>query len=67
MLIQDGINGRLIPVKEEHALTTAMESLLMDSDGAARMGREAQKVREQHAPDKVYAQWEQYIMECAKC
>ena len=64
-LIQNGENGLLIPVGEEAALVNAMERILTDDSFGAKLGRNAEKVKEQYAPDKIYQMWEDYITEVA--
>lgn len=66
-IIKNGVNGLLIPVRDEDALVNAMDRILSDSEYGDLLGREAQKVKEEFAPEKVYAEWERYIMECMGC
>lgn len=60
-LIQDGINGLLVPVKDEEAMAQAMERVLGDDEFRNNLGRNAMKIRERLHPDKVNEQWEQYL------
>lgn len=65
MLIQNGVNGILIPVGDEKALAEEMRKLLDDPAYADQLGREASKVRQQYAPEKIYRMWEEYITRVA--
>jgi teichuronic acid biosynthesis glycosyltransferase TuaC len=40
-VVEDGVTGRLVPPKDAHALSLALESVLFDGDEAARIGRAA--------------------------
>jgi GalNAc-alpha-(1->4)-GalNAc-alpha-(1->3)-diNAcBac-PP-undecaprenol alpha-1,4-N-acetyl-D-galactosaminyltransferase len=57
-LIEDGVNGRLVPVEDVEALQHAMEELMSQPELRARLGREASKVRERFRQDRIMAQWE---------
>ena len=43
MLITDGVSGRLFPVDDIDALTTEMEAVLNDPDGARLLGERARQ------------------------
>ena len=45
-LIEDGVNGILIPVDDEQALTEALDKLLSDEEYRNRLGEEAKKLIE---------------------
>lgn len=60
-LIQDGINGRLVPVDDVDSLAQAMKELMAQPDMRARLGREAVKVRDRYRQDLVMAQWEEAL------
>jgi glycosyltransferase involved in cell wall biosynthesis len=60
-LIQNGVNGRLVPVEDVGALTTALRQLLADPDMRARLGEEAGKVRERFRAERIMAQWDQCL------
>lgn len=57
-LIEDSVNGRLVPVEDVEALQHAMEELMSQPELRARLGREASKVRERFRQDRIMAQWE---------
>lgn len=61
-LIEDGVNGRLVPVEDVGALTVALRQLLSDPDLRTRLGREAEKVRERFHAGRIMAQWSQCLL-----
>ena len=61
MVIEDGVNGLLIPMGDEAALAEAMRRLLRDPEAAERMGRAARETAESFRPDRVFADWRQYV------
>jgi glycosyltransferase involved in cell wall biosynthesis len=56
-LIEDGVNGRLVPVDDVGALARVMTELMTARELRERLGREASKVRERYAPDVIMDQW----------
>lgn len=60
-LMTDGVNGLIIPAGNQKALEIAMEKLLGDSAYADRLGREAAKIQERLAPERVNALWKAYF------
>lgn len=61
MLIQDGINGLLVPVDDRQAMTDAILKILGDPELEEALGREAHKLIEKVHPDKVNKEWENYL------
>ena len=61
MVIEDGVNGLLIPMGDEAALAEAIRRLLRDPEAAERMGRAARETAESFRPDRVFADWRQYV------
>ncbi len=57
-LIEDGVNGRLVPVGNVEALSQAMSELMSQPEVRIRLGREAMKVRQRFDQDIVMAQWQ---------
>ena len=62
-LVQNGDNGILIPQKDEVALASAMEKILSDESLSAKLGENARKLQETLAPEKIYGEWERFILE----
>lgn len=62
-LIEDGVNGLLVPKGDVETLANAMRRMLFDRDFAETCGRNALKICDRLAPEKVYGQWEIFIKE----
>ena len=65
-LMVDGVSGLIIPAGDQAALEAAMEKLLGDPAYADRLGREAAKIQERLAPERVNALWKAYFEEIMK-
>lgn len=65
-LIKHGVNGFLVPVGDEAALTAAIEEVLSDKALSERLGVEAFKLRETLEPGRIYGEWERFIAETAQ-
>jgi GalNAc-alpha-(1->4)-GalNAc-alpha-(1->3)-diNAcBac-PP-undecaprenol alpha-1,4-N-acetyl-D-galactosaminyltransferase len=65
-MIDDGVNGRLVPVEDVAALAGAMSALMAEPDLRARLGREAAKVRERFRQETIMTQWEALLLPCAE-
>ena len=61
-LIRDGENGFLVPVDDVGAMAEKLLTLMEDPALAERMGREAGRVQEHFAPERVNAGWEAYLL-----
>jgi GalNAc-alpha-(1->4)-GalNAc-alpha-(1->3)-diNAcBac-PP-undecaprenol alpha-1,4-N-acetyl-D-galactosaminyltransferase len=57
-LIEDGVNGRLVPVGEVETLAQVMTELMSNPGERARLGRAATGVRERYRQDTVMDRWE---------
>ncbi len=60
-LMEDGVNGLVIPAGDQEALERAMDRLLGDPAYADGLGREAAKVQERLAPERVNPMWKSYF------
>lgn len=60
-LIRHGENGWIIPAGDEKALEKAVDALLSDSGLAEKLGKEAHKIQERLAPERVNEQWREYF------
>lgn len=60
-LMEDGVSGLIIPTGDQAALERAMDKLLGDPEYAERLGREAAKIQERLAPEKVNRLWKEYF------
>ncbi len=63
MLIKNGINGFLVPIKKEKEMAEAISLLLSDSELRQRFSTEAKRMADQYKPEIVLKEWEEYIME----
>lgn len=61
-LIDDGVNGRLVPVEDVAALARVMAELMSDPALRARLGREALKVRDRFRQESIMAKWEALLL-----
>lgn len=60
-LIQNDINGLLVPVGDEEALADALRRVLCDKQLQKHLSQNALLLREKLAPEIVNKQWEEYI------
>lgn len=60
-LIQDGVNGLLIPVGDRKALSNRICWMIEHPDEANAMGMKARKISEIASLDAVYEQWKIYL------
>lgn len=66
MLIQDGINGMLVPVGDVEALAGAFRKILSDDTYAKSLGERAYRIVEELHPVSVNKKWEEYLKSVAK-
>ena len=66
MLITDGENGLLAPMGDVDALSQALQLYAEDTSLAERCGRNAKKVLERFAPEKILDEWDNYIKRICK-
>lgn len=59
-LIEDGVNGLLVPVDDEKALCEAMEKLT-DPEYAKQLADNALKIREKLTSQEVFVSWYRYL------
>ncbi|WLT30171.1 glycosyltransferase family 4 protein [Geothrix sp. PMB-07] len=60
-IIQDGVNGRLVPPANPEALAEAMVQLMNDPEDRARLGKRALEVVERFSTERVVGMWEDAI------
>ncbi len=63
LLVQDHINGLLVPVRDPHAIANALSEFANDAELREKCGREATKVLLRFEPMKIIDMWESYIKE----
>ncbi|MCR4675746.1 MAG: glycosyltransferase [Sphaerochaetaceae bacterium] len=61
MLIENGVNGLLVPPGDPEALSKAMEEILTHPIKAQKMGEEARKRAQEYTTDKITDRWEEYV------
>lgn len=57
-IIDDGVNGQLVPVGDIEAIAAVMADLMADPAQRARLGAAAMRVRETYAETQIMEQWE---------
>lgn len=60
-LMEDGVNGLIIPAGDQKALEEAMDRLLGDPACLEKFGTEAAKIQERLAPERVNRLWQKYF------
>lgn len=60
-LIEDGINGFIIPCGDTEKLASHLDLLMNDSEMSQRLGRNATKIIEKINSDTIARQWEEFI------
>lgn len=60
-LIEDGVNGLLVPVGDAFALSDAFRKILSDAECAERLGNNAYNITKELDPMKVNSKWEEYL------
>lgn len=61
--IEPGITGQLVPVKNVKSMTQAIEYYILNPDEAEKMGEKARQRLQEATMDKVYEQWQQYVLQ----
>ena len=59
--MKDGVNGLLVPIKDEEALAEGICRLIENPDLAERLGSKAREIRERANGKAVFEQWQDYI------
>jgi len=61
-MIEDGVNGRLVPVDDVQRLAEVMAELIANPAERARLGRAASAVRARYRQDVVMDRWEECLL-----
>jgi glycosyltransferase involved in cell wall biosynthesis len=61
-LIDDGVNGRLVPVEDVETLASVMTELMSQPQVRVDLGREAVKVRQRFQQDLIMPRWEDLLL-----
>lgn len=62
-IMTHGVDGLLIPIKDEQALVDGINRLIEDPELAGKLGRQARKIAERANSKAVFEQWRDYIEE----
>lgn len=62
-LIQNNINGIVIPKGDITSMTAAMKKLMEDYEFAKKIGNEASNIKKEVAPDVINRKWEAYFQD----
>jgi glycosyltransferase involved in cell wall biosynthesis len=65
-IVQDGVNGLLVPPGDPGALTAALVRLMRDGGERRRLGARATEVVQRYSTDRVVGLWEEAV-EAARC
>ncbi len=60
-IVQDGVNGMLVPPGNPEALANSLVHLMTDSDKRARLGDQASRVVDQFSTERVLTKWEEAV------
>lgn len=60
-IMTNEVDGLLIPIKDERALTDGINRLIEDTELAERLGAQARKIADRANEQTVYEQWRDYI------
>ena len=60
-LIQNNVNGLIVPIKDISALAEAMVYIIEHPHEANRMGKRATEILQTHSPQLIYDKWNSYI------
>ncbi len=60
-LIENGVNGILVPVGDEKEMTKAMKRILRDSEFANTLGENASALKEKYSPEVTNRKWKDYL------
>lgn len=62
-LIEDGVNGILVPVKDVDAMAGAMQRMLSNPAEAEQMGQRAADIKKSANAETIFVEWEKWIQE----
>lgn len=66
-LVEDGVNGLMIPTRDEAGMAEAIGRILSDRELAQALGQNALQVRQTLAPERIYGLWQDVVTSaCAK-
>lgn len=60
-VIHDGENGLLVPVGDKDAVVNAIKAIILNPEYAAKLGKNASKIREELSEERIICEWENLI------
>lgn len=60
-IIDDNVNGILVPVGDDVKMAEAMDKILSDNEFANKLGQNAHKIYKEFESDTVAKDWEDFI------
>lgn len=63
MLIDNGVNGILVPVGDKRKISEAMDYLLSHEEEAGEIGRKAAERAARYRRERIFMEWENYLNE----
>lgn len=60
-LIEDGVNGRIVPLRDINALVSCMKEVLLYPEQTELMGNEARKIAATHTEKEIFNKWEYFL------
>ena len=60
-MIQDGVNGLLVPPESIQELSSSLERLMTSVELRNSLGEQARKITESYSLDKIVQSWEELI------
>jgi GalNAc-alpha-(1->4)-GalNAc-alpha-(1->3)-diNAcBac-PP-undecaprenol alpha-1,4-N-acetyl-D-galactosaminyltransferase len=61
MLIEDGVNGLLVPIRDSAAIAQAIIKYIENPKLAKRCGNEAKQIKVKYTPARIIGEWKNYI------
>ncbi len=61
MVMIDGVNGLLVPIRDSQAMAAGINRLIEDRKLAEELGENARKISDQINSPAIIAQWREYI------
>ena len=60
-LIEDGVNGLLVPVGDAFALSDAFRKILSNEEFAEKISKNAHNITKELNPERVNSEWRKYL------
>lgn len=61
-LIQNGVNGVIVPILDIYALSEKIEWMIEHSNDSNYMAQQAMKIVDNHSPEYIYMRWESFLI-----